>query len=365
MGARSLIGLLIIGALAATLSGVPAVPAAAEPDVLRTDLPPAGTVVADPPQPDQTPAPDSPGLSAPGGPGTPPRRPSAWPAAAMAALAAVGGFVIWRRRLYRPVPAPTAGEPGGDALPWHLFMVVAVLLWMSHALGAVTGRMFVGFFSGSSTPTAPSPTPPPPGAMPLGHQGVIQLGGLAGVLLAAAFVLAALPGVRRAMGLRFRWCDLARGAGAFALVFPIVGTLGFLSLLVAGAIARLAGMDPPGGIAHVTLNTLTTQPMGAGWWMVVAGVVVGAPIAEELIYRAALQTGVRRALGSPAAAILVTSAVFTVQHLGAAAWHALPALFVLSAAFGVAYERTGRITAPIAMHMLFNAANIAVAVLTT
>jgi ABC-2 type transport system permease protein len=63
-------------------------------------------------------------------------------------------------------------------------------------------------------------------------------------------------------------------------------------------------------------------------------------------------------------AIVATSAIFALMHGGIAQPHAIPALFTLSLALGWVYERTGRLTAPIVMHALFNAANLGLALLT-
>jgi membrane protease YdiL (CAAX protease family) len=60
-------------------------------------------------------------------------------------------------------------------------------------------------------------------------------------------------------------------------------------------------------------------------------------------------------------AVLITSALFTLMHAGVAETHALITLFALSLCFGVAYERTGRIATSILMHALFNATNLALA----
>ena len=68
-----------------------------------------------------------------------------------------------------------------------------------------------------------------------------------------------------------------------------------------------------------------------------------------------------RLRGGLAQVNIVTSIIFALMHWGAVAWHALPPLFVLSLAFGWIYERTGRLSASIVMHILFNAVNVALA----
>jgi membrane protease YdiL (CAAX protease family) len=59
--------------------------------------------------------------------------------------------------------------------------------------------------------------------------------------------------------------------------------------------------------------------------------------------------------------VCVVAAFFAVMHWDATAPHAVPALFVLGLGLGGIYEKTGRLTAPIVMHMLFNAGNLVLA----
>jgi len=79
------------------------------------------------------------------------------------------------------------------------------------------------------------------------------------------------------------------------------------------------------------------------------------------MYRGVLQEALRR-LGIGAwPAVLGVSAIFTLLHATVVPWHGLVGLAAISIAFGWVYERTGRLTASITLHMLFNAGNLAVA----
>ena len=98
--------------------------------------------------------------------------------------------------------------------------------------------------------------------------------------------------------------------------------------------------------------------------LLAAALVLAAPIIEEVMYRGLLQqvivsVGIRRW-----PAIIITSVFFALMHIDAAQPHAVLALFVLSLGFGLVYERTGRLLAPIVMHALFNAANLALGLTT-
>ncbi len=82
------------------------------------------------------------------------------------------------------------------------------------------------------------------------------------------------------------------------------------------------------------------------------------PIFEEFVFRGLIQTYFRQTLGyGPWQSILLTSAIFSLLH---PLMH-LPAIFILSAAMGYAYEKSGSILRSIFVHLLFNGTTIAFA----
>jgi membrane protease YdiL (CAAX protease family) len=85
-----------------------------------------------------------------------------------------------------------------------------------------------------------------------------------------------------------------------------------------------------------------------GWLLGLA--VVAAPIFEEFIFRGILYRGFRHSVG-PLAAALSSAVVFGLVH---PAPTALPVTFMALLA-GAAYERTGWLATPVAMHMTYNA----------
>jgi len=92
---------------------------------------------------------------------------------------------------------------------------------------------------------------------------------------------------------------------------------------------------------------------GPGWGAsIVLSAVVLAPLAEELFFRGMLQSMLRRVIGRPWPAVVITSAAFAAVHFSTL--QDIPALFVLSLVLGYNYERTGRLTAAVAIHALFN-----------
>ncbi len=92
--------------------------------------------------------------------------------------------------------------------------------------------------------------------------------------------------------------------------------------------------------------------------MVVAAVVV-APVWEEIAFRGFLQPFLGRWMG-PRGALVVTAAVFALIHEPGSRFFMTPILiFPLALALGYARERTGRLAAPIFLHVLHNALSVA------
>lgn len=98
-----------------------------------------------------------------------------------------------------------------------------------------------------------------------------------------------------------------------------------------------------------------------GWWalLLVAVVVVGAPIVEEIVYRGSLQTRLVGTLGA-VLGITITSAIFALIHLSAVE---IPGLFVFALVLGVARHRTGSLGLPIVTHLAFNAVGLSLVML--
>ncbi len=189
---------------------------------------------------------------------------------------------------------------------------------------------------------------------------------LAGLCLGQAVVVAmllALDRKRRGAGSRRRGRRAGRlgasliGAGGLVLVWPVVQCTAF----AAGYVARQVSGEPAEPIAHKTLNLLRESPAD-GWFFVMAALVILAvPVLEEIMYRGVLQQLLRQVGLGRWVAIVTTSAVFALMHYDVVPGHALAALFVLSLGFGWIYEKTGRLEAAVTMHVLFNAANVALA----
>jgi membrane protease YdiL (CAAX protease family) len=139
----------------------------------------------------------------------------------------------------------------------------------------------------------------------------------------------------------------AESALRWLAILPVLWLVGFAWNL---ALSRL-GHEP--GFQQAIQLFLETETPGERFRFVFFAVVV-APVAEEALFRGLLLPLLVRHAGPLAGLTLVA--------LGFAALHgleSLPALAVFSVALSLAYARTGTILVPMAMHAIFNAANLA------
>ena len=93
-------------------------------------------------------------------------------------------------------------------------------------------------------------------------------------------------------------------------------------------------------------------------WIAIAAVVV-APLVEELIYRVVLQTWLQR-IAPPREALFAVAVAFAAVHRLPDAIPLLPLALVL----GYVYQQRRSFLSVVLLHMLFNAANLTLAVLT-
>jgi membrane protease YdiL (CAAX protease family) len=192
--------------------------------------------------------------------------------------------------------------------------------------------------------------------------------GVAGGLLGAAPGLAIAPQEPRPAGapspVSFRMGLLA-GMIALIIALPPVEAAASLGQAIQQAIS---GREPD-PLAHDTLQVLMATPPNLGWWLVVAGALIGAPVLEEILYRGCLQQGMRRLGVGPWLATLATSGLFAFMHLPAlpdeGRISALAGLLVLAIGLGILRERTGRLTPCILAHALFNTFNLVLAIAAT
>jgi membrane protease YdiL (CAAX protease family) len=116
---------------------------------------------------------------------------------------------------------------------------------------------------------------------------------------------------------------------------------------------------------HEELKLITSYPQLPLRVLIVIAAVVIAPLVEEMLFRGMFQTMIRSFLEIRVSgfgirnrawpAIFITSALFAMVHPNP---EHRPALFVIGACMGYAYEKSGSLFRPVFIHLLFNAANI-------
>jgi membrane protease YdiL (CAAX protease family) len=106
---------------------------------------------------------------------------------------------------------------------------------------------------------------------------------------------------------------------------------------------------------HEELELITAHSQLAVRVLIIVATVAIVPAFEEMLFRGLFQTMLRSILLKPWASIAISSGMFAMIHANAGHW---PALFVLSACMGYAYEKSGSLFRPIFIHSLFNASSV-------
>ncbi len=174
--------------------------------------------------------------------------------------------------------------------------------------------------------------------------------------------LAYLLDLKGDAGLSAQPVDFPIGLGCLLLAIPVV----FGAQIAASWIHLQISHEKTGPISHAALKSLAGDSDNPWVWVTIGSAVLLSPLFEEFLYRGFLQSALLKFGGSPGIAIVCTSAVFTSMHWGPGAintWYGLVPIFMLSLGLGVAFEKTKRIGVPVVMHMLFNAANVALVML--
>jgi len=181
--------------------------------------------------------------------------------------------------------------------------------------------------------------------------------------VAAAFVFIALmvrgrSGLRdagfvpRAISVESR-AAIAGAAVALILVFAV-------NIIVTTIAASLGYPTPElGHEMLIVFHNATSDPRAMA--LLLLSAVVMAPVTEEIVFRGLVQTELLSMLGESRRrlVIMIASVLFMAIHMGVAEWQTWPGLFTLALVLGWLYERYGSLAVCIAVHMAFNAANLA------
>ncbi len=234
---------------------------------------------------------------------------------------AVWGWLLLVRLAVRQVLRRPGTANQGPVPPWRLALAAAVPLPLSMAAG-VAATLLV--------------------ADPVHGQIAARASSLLAVLVVLRLLRSgeALPaegGLRRdgVAG------AVLRGLLLWVAALPVV--------LLAGQVAEAVLRPEDGGDPQQGMKSLILAAgPGARVGLFLAFVLL-TPLTEEIIFRGLLQRALRVRVG-PGTAILGTALVFTAVH-PPGTW---PAVAILAVVLSVVMDRTGRLVAPIAVHMVQN-----------
>ncbi len=291
----------------------------------------------------------------------------------------------WVGHARRVEPAEPAANPidlvaAAGLPPAALFLVLAVAAWL--AIGVARRAWWI-------MPADPSPRAPWSGASFVVAWLLPFVAG--GILVSAASRHDLLPfWIGVAGGREADAADLARivadaaarGLCIAMVVWPIRRT-GFLPALgwrapgafrqVGGAVVQLAAFVPPFALVYGAslaihralgvspdVQAVVTRVLEAGidtplFMALAVSAVLVAPLWEEILYRGLLYSGLRRTR-DVRTSVVISAAVFALAHLNA---FVLLPLFAFGVLLALVRERTGSLLAPVVIHMLFNAVQLA------
>ncbi len=156
---------------------------------------------------------------------------------------------------------------------------------------------------------------------------------------------------RRAIGLR--GTSPAKSIGFGAMCFLAILPLLAIAFAVYSQFCHLVGIKET---AQDIADVLASSDSMVVVVLIAAFAITVAPVFEEFLFRGFAYPVLKQRWGTWRA-LMVVSAVFAAIHFHLPS---LGPLFTLAVGLGLAYELSGSLLAPITMHALFNAANVAV-----
>ncbi len=257
-----------------------------------------------------------------------------YPFVLVAALLVAASLTIYFR-LFRFVYAAGAGKVGSEGLTWVDVLFAAALV------------LYIAFQSFAHLGTVAPPSP----AQFSGEQLILATLVSWGLILGPVLISLRARGVSVGQLFGFDRLSVLRAVGwGVGLLFTALPLVFASSELVSQWLRTRTGQQPQEIIQIFRDSTQTGQRIA----IIVLAVVV-APVAEELVFRGYLYTVLKRFFGA-FPSLVFTAVLFGLVHVNVTV---LLPLFLLACTFTVAYEVTGSLFVPMAMHALFNAINLA------
>jgi uncharacterized protein len=188
-----------------------------------------------------------------------------------------------------------------------------------------------------------------------------------GLMPSAIFVVAG--------ALYFSRFGLPQRQGRLPLDVPKLGALGWIVLVLGFTVFMIAvfngtfallGIDPEAyspsgglndtrsasGLVEKTMAELSGNPFLFA--LALPGVILAAPLTEELIFRGALFSAIASSSLGRIGAVVITSALWALMHLMAAPWLFVGIIFVMGLVLGMLLLRFGSLWVTIVCHTAWN-----------
>jgi membrane protease YdiL (CAAX protease family) len=235
---------------------------------------------------------------------------------------------------------------GGSVLILGVLLVVHTLLQAVFALAAIS--LLSGSLEGD-----------PRGTIKAAMIGILP----AGLIVAAlAYRLARLRGGIPVSLLALGWPRLGVGGWALVIVGFLLGVYGLITILIAVLGVDLSlytpgenGASPETGttgIVKEALFDLANEPL---FWVAWPSVIIGAPLAEEVIFRGQIFAALAQSRFGALGATVVTSVGWALLH-ATEPWLMILFIFVMGLALGWLLIRFGSVWVTIVCHAVWNGA---------
>lgn len=181
---------------------------------------------------------------------------------------------------------------------------------------------------------------------------------LCAAFLVLALVKFGLPA--RAGKIPFDWPRIS-SAGWAVLIFSFV-VVGYILFAVLGSAIGIDAQKNLGVVEQATMEMITSPRM---FVLAVPGIVIGAPIFEELLFRGVLFAAIVQTPLGRVGAVFITALLWAGLHGGSESLFSVAMLFLLGIGLGLLLLRFGTIWVTIACHTAWNATFVFLAYVTS
>jgi len=252
---------------------------------------------------------------------------------------------------FQKYTSPLLYAPSNPAGLWLALGLAALLMVANGVFQAVAGTTILGLFFDPALADQKS-------LVKAYIIGIFPASLLTAVL---AWQVAKIRGGHPQEVLALRWPDLGWLGWAYVIGGFMIVMYAAIFVLVALFQIDLAeytpgpdGQSPTSGSAGLVKEAmfdLANEPRL--FWLAFPAVTIGAPLAEELVFRGQLFAALVRSRAGHSGAILITSALWSLLHI-TEPWLAVGIIFMMGLALGALLVRFGSLWVTIACHAIWN-----------